>query len=71
MVEHVVAQVAGLGQVLEDFREVGHVVVQGCDRLGRVDPVVVLATLAEAAHLLVLLVVLDLKSNVSIHKSWV
>jgi len=54
----VIAQVPRLAEVLKNFRKVLHVVVHGVHRLGRVHPVVVLAPLAEAAHLFVLLVVL-------------
>ena len=63
VVEHVVAQVAGLGHVLEDLREGGHVGVECGDGLGRVDPVVVLSAFAEAANLFVLLVVLEAKNR--------
>ncbi len=59
VMKHIIAQVARPGHVVEDFGEVGHVVVDGLNRSRRVDPVVVVTTLAESAHLLVLLVVLQ------------
>ena len=62
MVKDIVAQISGPGQVVEDFREVSHVVVDGPDGSDGVDPVVVLAAFAEPAHLFVLLVVLKTKT---------
>ena len=59
VMEHIIAQVARPGHVVEDFGEVGHVVVDSWNRSRRVDPVVVIATLAEPTHLLVLFVVLS------------
>lgn len=60
MVEHVVAQVSGSCHVVEDLREVGHVVVDRGNRFGRVHPVVIIPALAESAHLFILLVVLKI-----------
>ena len=56
--EHVVAQISGPRHVVEDLREVCHVVVDRGHRLGRVHPVVVLAAFAEPANLFILLVML-------------
>ena len=68
VMEHIIAQVARPGHVGEDFGEVGHVVVDSWNCSRRVDQVVVIATLAEPAHLLILFVALSnfvIQSNIN------
>jgi hypothetical protein len=65
MVKDVIAQISGPGQVVKDFRKNSHVVVDGMNSSDRVDPVIVLAPLAEPTNLLIFLVVLKTKATFS------